>query len=157
MDGGMVDITEKKVIYREATAEGIIKLRKETLDRIMKGEVEKGNVFEITKATAIQAAKLTPQLLPFCHPIRLTNVKVRFERIDAERLKVSVTVKAVERTGVEMEALTAVSLALLNIWDMVKKYEKDERGQYPYTAIESIRVIEKVKDEKRPERDVENI
>ncbi len=141
----MVDITEKKVIYREAIAEGMIRLKKETLDKIMEREVEKGDVFEVSKAVALQGAKLTPQLLPFCHPIRLTNVKVHFERVDEERLKVRVDVKAIERTGVEMEALTAVSLALLNIWDMVKKYEKDENGQYPVTSIESIRVIKKIK------------
>ncbi|ABU82378.1 molybdenum cofactor biosynthesis protein C [Ignicoccus hospitalis KIN4/I] len=144
---GMVDITEKDVVYREATAEGVIRLRKETLDRIYQNAVEKGNVLEVTGAVAVQGAKLTPQLLPYCHPIRLTDVKVEFERVDENRLKVRVTVKAVERTGVEMEALTAVSLALLNIWDMVKKYEKDEEGQYPYTEIESIKVIEKRKSQ----------
>ncbi|HIH90853.1 cyclic pyranopterin monophosphate synthase MoaC [Ignicoccus hospitalis] len=143
----MVDITEKDVVYREATAEGVIRLRKETLDRIYQNAVEKGNVLEVTGAVAVQGAKLTPQLLPYCHPIRLTDVKVEFERVDENRLKVRVTVKAVERTGVEMEALTAVSLALLNIWDMVKKYEKDEEGQYPYTEIESIKVIEKRKSQ----------
>ncbi len=144
---GMVDITGKDVIYREATAEGIIRLKKETLDKIINKEVEKGDVFEISTAVAMEGAKLTPFLLPFCHPIRLTNVKVNYERLDENKLKVTVTVKAVERTGVEMEALTAVTLALLNIWDMVKKYEKDERGQYPETWIESVRVVEKVKGE----------
>ena len=144
--GGMVDITHKDVVYREATAEGVIRLRKETLDRIMAKKVEKGDVFEISTAVALEAAKMTPFLLPFCHPIRLTNVKTEYERVDENRLKVRVTVKAVERTGVEMEALVAVSLALLNIWDMVKKYEKDENGQYPETWIEYVRVIEKVKE-----------
>ncbi|UXD21447.1 molybdenum cofactor biosynthesis protein MoaC [Ignicoccus pacificus DSM 13166] len=142
----MVDITEKDVVYREAIAEGIIRLRRETLERIKKGMVEKGDVFEISKAVALSSAKLTPTLLPFCHPIRLTNVSIDYQIIDENRLKVIVKVKAVERTGVEMEALTAVSLALLNIWDMVKKYEKDEKGQYPETWIEYIKVIEKRKD-----------
>ena len=142
----MVDISEKEVVYREATAEGIIKMRKETLEKIMKNEIEKGNVFEISAAVAMYGAKLTPQLLPFCHPIRLTNVSVEYEKVDDERLKVKVTVKALERTGVEMEALVATSLALLNIWDMIKKYEKDENGQYPFTKIEEIRVVYKRKE-----------
>ncbi|WP_075050591.1 cyclic pyranopterin monophosphate synthase MoaC [Ignicoccus islandicus] len=141
----MVDITGKEVVYREAIAEGIIRLKKETLDRIYEGEIEKGNVFEITKAVAINAAKATPSLLPFCHPIRITYVGVKYERLDENRLKVRVKVKATEKTGVEMEALTAVSTALLNIWDMVKKYEKDLEGQYPETWIERIEVVQKVK------------
>jgi cyclic pyranopterin phosphate synthase len=142
---GMVDITTKDEVLREAVAEGIIKLRKETIDKILKNEIEKGNVFEISKAVALEGAKLTPLLLPFCHPIRLTSVKVDYEVIDGTKLKVIVRVKTVEKTGVEMEALVAVSLALLNIWDMVKKYEKDTDGQYPETWIESIKVIKKVK------------
>ncbi|NPA85504.1 MAG: cyclic pyranopterin monophosphate synthase MoaC [Crenarchaeota archaeon] len=142
----MVDITEKEVVYREATAEGIIRMRKETLDRIFRKEVEKGDVLEISTAVALQGAKSTPSLLPFCHPIRLTSVKVEYERLDEHRLAVRVKVKALEKTGVEMEALTAATLALLNIWDMVKKYEKDEEGQYPETWIESVRVLRKVKE-----------
>ncbi len=144
---GMVDITRKEVVYREAVAEGVIRLRKETLERIYKGEVEKGDVFEITKAVALSAAKATPTLLPFCHPIRITYVGIEYERVDDNRLKVRVKVKATEKTGVEMEALTAVSAALLNIWDMVKKYEKDENGQYPETWIEGIKVVSKIKKE----------
>ncbi len=143
---GMVDITKKDIVYREAVAEGIIRLRKETLKRILNEEIEKGNVFEISKAVALSGAKLTPTLLPFCHPIKLTHVAVDYEIVDENRLKVIVKVKSLEQTGVEMEALTAVSLALLNIWDMVKKYEKDENGQYPETRIEEIRVVKKVKE-----------
>ncbi len=143
----MVDITEKKVVYREAVAEGIIRLREETLQRILNKEVEKGDVFEASKLVALSGAKLTPTLLPFCHPIKITHVAIDYEVIDKNRLKVKVKVKALEQTGVEMEALTAVSLALLNIWDMVKKYEKDENGQYPETWIESIRVVQKIKED----------
>jgi len=140
----MIDITDKDNIYREAIARGCIRLRKETIERVIRGEVEKGDVFSATKIVAIQGAKQTSMLLPFCHPIKITYVEPRIS-IEGDRICVEVLVKAYERTGVEMEALTGVAIALLNIWDMVKKYEKDEEGQYPYTVIEDIRVVKKVK------------
>jgi len=143
----MIDITKKKSVYREAIAEGVIRVRKETLKRILEKQVEKGDVFEISKVVALTGAKLTSTLLPFCHPIKITQVAVDYDVVDENRLKIRVKVKTIEQTGVEMEALTAVSLALLNIWDMVKKYEKDEEGQYPETWIEEIRVVKKVKKE----------
>ncbi|MHA1616747.1 MAG: cyclic pyranopterin monophosphate synthase MoaC [Candidatus Njordarchaeales archaeon] len=143
-DVKMVDITEKVESFRTATAVGRIKLRKETLRRILEGLVEKGDVFSVSKIVAISGAKKTPDLLPFCHPIPITNVSVDIRPYD-HGLEVEVTVKSVAKTGVEMEALTGVTLALLNIWDMVKKYEKDEKGQYPYTVIEEIRVVKKEK------------
>ena len=80
-----------------------------------------------------------------CHQIPLTNVNIDFKVVDERTIEVVSTVKAIAQTGVEMEALTAVSIALLNIWDMTKMYEKDEEGQYPETAISDIRVIKKVK------------
>ncbi len=140
----MIDISDKENVYREAIARGCIRLRKETIERIVRGEVEKGDVFSVTKLVAIQGAKQTSMLLPFCHPIKITYIEPRIS-IDGDRVCVEVLVKAYDRTGVEMEALTSVSIALLNIWDMVKKYEKDEEGQYPYTIIEDIRVVKKVK------------
>ncbi|MCD6301671.1 MAG: cyclic pyranopterin monophosphate synthase MoaC, partial [Staphylothermus sp.] len=96
---------------------------------------------------AIQAVKKTPELIPLCHNIPITNVKVEYEFLGEDKIKVRVRVKTTSKTGVEMEALTGVALALLNIWDMVKKYEKDEKGQYPETWIEYIKVIEKIKKE----------
>ena len=141
----MVDITGKPVSYREAVAEGVIKLRKETVKRIREGLVEKGDVFTVTSVASINAVKKTPEILPLCHNIPVTGVETEFEFISEEEIRVRVKVKTTAQTGVEMEALTGVAVALLNIWDMVKKYEKDEEGQYPYTLIKEIRVVSKVK------------
>jgi cyclic pyranopterin phosphate synthase len=141
----MIDITGKEVVYREATAMGIIRLRPETIKRIREGRVEKGDVLTVSRIAAIQAVKKTPELIPLCHNIPITHVNVEYEFLGDDKLKVIVTVKTTAKTGVEMEALTGVSIALLNIWDMVKKYEKDEKGQYPETWIETIKVLSKIK------------
>lgn len=140
----MVDISDKGNVYREAKAEGFIKLKRETVERIRRGDIEKGDVFSVTTIAAIQAAKKTADLLPLCHPLPLTNVSIEIN-VEDEGVRVEASVKTVGKTGVEMEALVAVAIALLNIWDMVKKYEKDENGQYPYTEISKIRVKSKVK------------
>ncbi|MEL9940590.1 MAG: cyclic pyranopterin monophosphate synthase MoaC [Ignisphaera sp.] len=140
----MVDVSEKPEVFREAVARGCIKLRRETVERIRNREIEKGDVIAASSLVAISSAKLAHMILPFCHPIKIDYVEPRIW-LEDERLCIEVLVKTRERTGVEMEALTAVSIALLNVWDMVKKYEKDEQGQYPYTVIEGIRVVEKVK------------
>ena len=141
----MIDITGKEVVYREAVAEGVIRLRKETIDKIVKGEVEKGDVFTVSRIAAINAVKNTWNILPLCHNIPITHVQVDYKVIDNERIKVTVKVKTTAKTGVEMEALVGVTVALLNIWDMVKKYEKDPQGQYPHTRIEYIKVVSKTK------------
>ncbi len=141
----MIDITGKEVVYREAVAEGVIRLRKETIDKIVKGEVEKGDVFTVSRIAAINAVKNTWNILPLCHNIPITHVQVDYKVIDSERIKVTVKVKTTAKTGVEMEALVGVTVALLNIWDMVKKYEKDPQGQYPHTRIEYIKVVSKTK------------
>ena len=141
----MVDVSSKDIVQRSAIARGCIRLRRDTVERVLRGEVEKGDVFTISKLVAIEGAKKTFMLLPFCHPIAVDYVEPKIWVEDGERVCVEVVVKARERTGVEMEALTAVALALLNVWDMVKKYEKDEEGQYPYTAIEKIVVVSKQK------------
>ncbi len=141
----MVDITGKEIVYREAVAEGVIRLKPETIKRIREGNVEKGDVLTVSKIVATQAVKKTPDLIPLCHNIPITHVNVEYEFIGEDKIKVRVTVKTTAKTGVEMEALTGVSMALLNIWDMVKKYEKDEKGQYPDTWIEYIRVVKKTK------------
>ena len=144
----MVDISFKDVVLREAVAEGYIRLRKETIKLIKEGKVEKGDVFTIAKVAAIQAVKKTPELIPLCHNIPITFVDVKFQVVDDEKVRAEATVRAYAKTGVEMEALTAVTVALLNVWDVVKKYEKDEYGQYPSTAIEGIKVLSKVKHSK---------
>ena len=141
----MVDISGKKSILRIAEAYGRLKLRKETIERIKRGDVEKGNPFLIAKIAAINAVKMTPLLIPLCHPIPITHVNVECGVEDDEHVYCRAKVKAEAKTGVEMEALTAIAVALLNIWDVVKMYEKDERGQYPETQIELIKVVEKVK------------
>jgi cyclic pyranopterin phosphate synthase len=143
----MVDITEKEEVYREATAEGVIRLRRETLEKIKRGEVPKGDVVSVAKTAAILAVKKTWEMIPLCHPIPITFVDVNVE-LQEDAVKVTVNVRTTARTGVEMEALTGASVALLTVWDMVKALEKDERGQYPYTEISSIRVVEKVKEER---------
>jgi cyclic pyranopterin phosphate synthase len=140
----MIDVTEKPYSYREATATGFIRLRRETIELIKNKLVEKGDVLAVSTVAAINGVKNTPFLLPLTHNIPITNVKVDYEFLD-DGVRVYVNVKTTAQTGVEMEALVGAVMALLNIWDMVKKYEKNEAGQYPYTVINDVRVIEKVK------------
>ncbi|MEB3844806.1 MAG: cyclic pyranopterin monophosphate synthase MoaC [Desulfurococcales archaeon] len=140
----MVDISPKPPLVREAVAEGTIRLRPETVERIRQGRIEKGDVLSVATVAAVLAVKNTPNIIPLCHPIPIHNVKVDYE-LGRETVTVRVKVKTKAETGVEMEALTGVSAALLTIWDMVKKYEKDEEGQYPETRISNIRVLSKVK------------
>jgi len=141
-----VDISHKPFVLREAVAEGYLRLRPETIERIRKGEVEKGDPLQLAQLGGIIAAKETPRLLPLCHPIRIESVNVEVA-IDEERsaVRARATVRALEQTGVEMEALAAVVGALLNVWDAVKQYEKDESGQYPVTELVNVRVVRKVK------------
>ncbi len=141
----MVDVTAKPEVYREATAKGIIKLRPETIRLIKEGKIEKGDPVQAAKIAGVLAAKKTSSLIPLCHPIPLTNVEIEIKTVDQSALEVEATVKTKAQTGVEMEALVATSTALLTIWDMTKQYEKDAKGRYPYTAIESISVKRKVK------------
>lgn len=141
---GMVDITAKPPIFRKATASGTIRLRESTIEAIIAGQVKKGDVLGTARLAAILAVKDTPRLIPLCHPIPITGLDVFFD-LEVERVRATVTVTSVGRTGVEMEALTGVSAALLNVWDMVKYLEKDETGNYPETEIEEIRVLQKRK------------
>ena len=141
----MIDITEKKIQKRIAKAKGKIKLQPTTIKRIREGKIEKGNIIATAKIAAIMAAKKTPETIPLCHPIQITNINVEID-IKEEEIEVTVTVTAKAKTGVEIEALTATATALITIWDMVKKYEKDERGMYQNTYIESIKVELKIKE-----------
>jgi molybdenum cofactor biosynthesis protein MoaC len=141
---GMVDITEKPPLFRRATATGSIRLREATIEAIKSGQVKKGDVLTTARLAAILAVKDTPRLIPLCHPIPITGLDVFFD-LEEERVRATVTVTSVGKTGVEMEALTGVSAALLNVWDMVKYLEKDETGNYPETEIEEIRVLQKRK------------
>jgi cyclic pyranopterin phosphate synthase len=141
---GMVDITDKPPVYREATASGSIRLKASTVETIRSGAVKKGDALTTARLAAIMAVKETPRLIPMCHPISITGVEIAFE-IVPEVITARVTVTSIGKTGVEMEALTGVAAALLNIWDMVKYLEKDETGNYPQTQISDIAVLEKVK------------
>jgi cyclic pyranopterin phosphate synthase len=142
------DISKKPVVFRRAVATGRIMLGRRTLRLIRQGKLEKGDPLAISKTMAILAVKKTPEMLALCHPLRIEHVDV-VEKVHEDSIEATVTVSAHEKTGVEMEALTAVSVALLNIWDVVKAYEKDERGRYPSAKIEGIRVVEKVKGNAR--------
>jgi cyclic pyranopterin phosphate synthase len=141
----MIDISDKDTIPRIARASGKIKLKKETIDRIKTNKIEKGDVLTIAKVSAINAVKKVPDLIPFCHPIPINNVRIDFDFEENTFIKVTCLVKSIAKTGVEMEALTGVSAALLNIWDVVKMYEKDEEGQYPSTLISEMKVESKIK------------
>ena len=141
----MVDITAKPEVHREATAKGSIKLKPETIRRIKQGKIEKGDPFTIAKIAGILAAKNTSSLIPLCHPLPLTSVNVNLKILNASAVEAEAVVKTRAQTGVEMEALSAVTVALLTVWDMTKQYEKNARGQYPSTAIEDIHVVQKIK------------
>jgi cyclic pyranopterin phosphate synthase len=140
----MVDIADKESVPRIAEAVGRITLKKETVEAIKAGKVKKGDPLAVAEVASIQAVKRTPDLIPMCHQIPITSVDASFTLGD-DYVEARCIVKAVYKTGVEMEALTGVSVALLNVWDMVKYLEKDEVGQYPSTRITDIRVVEKRK------------
>jgi cyclic pyranopterin phosphate synthase len=142
----MVDISNKPEVLREAIAQGTIKLKHETIRLIEEGKIIKGDPLYAAKIAGILAAKKTSSLIPLCHPLPLATVEVEAEAIDNSTVQVTATVRTKAQTGVEMEALTAVAVSLLTIWDMVKQYEKDREGQYPTTAIESIHVLKKIKE-----------
>jgi cyclic pyranopterin phosphate synthase len=144
MNVKMVDVTGKDVVFREAVAEGRIKLRRETISLVRSGGIEKGDVFSIAKVAAIMAVKKTSEIIPLTHPISITHVDVDMEAGE-DNIYVRVTVRTNAQTGVEMEALTGVAASLLTVWDLVKKYEKNDAGQYPTTEISSIKVVSKVK------------
>ena len=140
----MIDISAKPMVRRQATAKGRIILRKSTIKLLADGKVEKGDPLAIASVAAIQAVKSTPTSLMLCHQVPVEATRVDFSK-GADSITVRVDVVAQSRTGVEMEALNAVACALLNIWDVVKKYEKDENGQYPTSRIENIHVVRKIK------------
>lgn len=139
-----VDVSGKGEEVRTARAEGEILLRPETVRAIQEGRIEKGDPLAAAELAALLAAKRTSELLPHCHPLPLTHIEARVIPFE-KGVRATVEVRAVARTGVEMEALVGVTAALLTVWDMVKGLEKDEGGQYPTTRITNVRVVEKVK------------
>ena len=144
MKNGMVDVSQKKSVSRYAKAEGEISLKKNTVEMIKDGKVEKGDVIHTARIAGIQAAKKTSEVIPLCHQIPLDFAKIHFEILNEKIICVS-EVKATHRTGVEMEALVGVCTSLLTIWDMVKSLEK-ENSNYPKTSINKVKVLEKTKD-----------
>ena len=133
----MVDVSEKDITSRIAIAQGSIIMTPETLELIQKGNHKKGDVIGIARIAGIMAAKKTSELIPLCHPLMLTKVSVDFEiKKDLNRVVCTATTKTAERTGVEMEALTAVNIALLTIYDMCKAVDRS-------MTVSDIKLIEK--------------
>jgi len=140
----MADISGKKDSKRMAIARGEIVLKKVTIEAIRDGRVEKGNALTVAEVAGIMALKKTHEVIPLCHPIQITGAEISFEVLKG-KISAVCKVEANYRTGVEMEALVGVTVALLTIWDMVKYLEKDRTGNYPTTRIEGIAVVEKRK------------
>jgi cyclic pyranopterin monophosphate synthase len=135
----MVDVSQKPISHREATARGEVRLGRETLSLIEAQEIAKGNVLATARVAGIQAAKRTGELIPLCHPLPITHCEVEFE-IPASRDRIVITASAriTAQTGVEMEALTAVSVAALTIYDMCKAVDKE-------MSISEVRLLRKTK------------
>jgi cyclic pyranopterin phosphate synthase len=142
----MVDVSQKLVIARRAEAMGVIRLQPQTIDVIRLGQVTKGNVLATAEIAGILSAKRTPEIIPLCHQIPLSQITLSFE-MAKDNITARCNVSANYKTGVEMEALVGVTTSLLTIWDMVKYLEKDAGGQYPHTRIQNVQVTEKWKDE----------
>src|SRR5690349_18661627 len=138
-EAAMVDVSGKPVLFREAVARGEIRLRKSTLKLIQARTLAKGNVFAAARLAGILAAKKTGELIPLCHPLPLTHCEVNFEvPRTMDRIIIEASAKISAQTGVEMEALTAVSIAALTIYDMCKAVDKKMR-------IMNVRLIAKMK------------
>lgn len=135
----MVDISAKRLSHREAIAAGHIKLQPATLELIRQNEIKKGDVLAVARIAGIQAAKQTQHLIPLCHQILLSKVSVDFV-ITADGVTATATAKTCAQTGVEMEALTAVSVALLTIYDMCKAVDKAMR-------LDGVHLVSKTKEE----------
>ena len=133
----MVDVSAKPETVREAVARAVVKMKPATLRAVRRGDAPKGDVLGTARTAGILAAKRTSELIPLCHPLRLTKVDVTFEDgRDGGTLGVQARVRTVDKTGVEMEALTAVTVAALTIYDMVKALEKG-------VTIARVQLIEK--------------
>ena len=120
----MVDVSAKEISTRSATASGLVRMREETLALILDHKLAKGDVLAVSRLAGIMAAKRTGDLIPLCHPIGLDAVEISLEPVDETTIRIEATVKVVGRTGVEMEALTAVSVSALTIYDMCKSVDR---------------------------------
>ena len=133
----MIDVTEKPLTQRIAVAKGLVHMKRKTLDLLIDKKIPKGDVIAISKTAGIMAAKKTSELIPLCHPLNITSIDIDFD-INKKKSKIDITakVKVAGQTGVEMEALTAVSVASLTIYDMCKSVDKT-------ITISDIMLIEK--------------
>ena len=134
----MVDVSAKKILNRKAIAQGDFVAQENTLDVLLQGELPKGEGLAVARIAGIQAGKQCSQLIPLCHPLLINCIDVSFDRISKERLQIRAAVTVQSKTGVEMEALTAVSVAALTLWDMTKAIDSN-------LSIENIKLVEKLK------------
>jgi cyclic pyranopterin phosphate synthase len=132
----MVDVSSKAESDREAVAEAFVTMKPETLALIEEGGLPKGDVLAVARVAGVMAAKRTSELIPMCHPLAITGVTVDLEAVAKDRLRITATVRTTGKTGVEMEALTAVSVAALTVYDMCKAVDRGMR-------IEGVRLLEK--------------
>jgi len=133
----MVDVSEKKPTLREAVATGTVSMQPETFERIMGGRIKKGDVLAVAQVAGIMAAKQTGTIIPMCHPLNLTSVSMQFfPHAENNQIEVQATAKIIDRTGIEMEAMMAVSAACLTIYDMCKAIDRA-------MSISDIRLLKK--------------
>jgi cyclic pyranopterin phosphate synthase len=132
----MVDVGDKPITERVAIARGVVRMKPATLTALLQGKTPKGDVLAVARVAGIQAAKRTWQLIPMCHQVQLSAVKVTLEPRGRDAIELEATVKAADRTGVEMEALTAVSVAALTLYDMLKAIDRA-------MSIEQVTLVEK--------------
>ncbi|AHF06375.1 cyclic pyranopterin monophosphate synthase MoaC [Desulfitobacterium metallireducens] len=132
----MVDVSDKGETRRVAVARGKVEMQPETLERIRQGQIAKGDVLAVAQVAGIMGAKQTSNLIPMCHPLGITGAELNFEIVPPGTIEIEATVKVTGKTGVEMEALTAVSVAALTIYDMCKAIDKRMK-------IGEIRLMEK--------------
>ncbi len=134
----MVNVSSKEVQHRTATAQGFFVAKETTLDALVRNDLPKGEGLAVARVAGIQAAKQCPNLIPLCHPLPIDCIEISFHRISSDRLQINATVSVQSRTGVEMEALTAVSVTALTVWDMTKAIDNG-------LSIEQITLVEKSK------------
>ncbi len=133
----MVDVTSKPITERVAVVESSVRMKKETLQMILNKEIAKGDVFQVARLAGIMASKMTPHLIPLCHPLPITSVEIDFEPdLESSKVKIMTKVKTSAQTGVEMEAMVATSIAALTIYDMCKAIDKE-------MTIEDIKLVYK--------------
>jgi len=138
------DVGAKEIVHRRAQATGELRVRTSTLRALRAGAVEKGDPIAAAEIAGLQAMKRTSELIPHCHSVPMTASRVEVTA-SSRGVRVVAEAEAVDRTGVEMEALVGATVALLTVWDMVKYLEKDARGLYPSTSLGPVRVTRKEK------------